>query len=92
MGCDAKVVGFDDDPNGSTGAGGDTNPSTGGGPVRCLTPTAGSATGKVDLLLMVDHSHSMQEKPQLLAQSLPKFLGWLLHPPCVDANGTPPLR
>lgn len=43
---------------------------------------------KLDLLLVVDNSANMPEKAALFAESVEYLLEQLVHPPCVDANGT----
>ncbi len=42
---------------------------------------------KVDVLLVVDDSASMDDKRELLAKTIPDFVDRLLHPNCLDANG-----
>ena len=44
-------------------------------------------TDKVDLLLVVDNSASMQDKQIVLAETLPRLLGQIVSPPCVDDSG-----
>ncbi|MBN1605786.1 MAG: hypothetical protein JW940_04095 [Polyangiaceae bacterium] len=53
-----------------------------------LDPLPGvTQTDKVDLLLVLDNSHSMQDKQVLLARSMPRLLAQLANPPCVDDSG-----
>ncbi len=42
---------------------------------------------RLDLLLVVDNSISMQPKQEVLAQVLPELIAGLVSPPCVDERG-----
>ncbi|HEY2407902.1 MAG TPA: hypothetical protein VGI10_17965 [Polyangiaceae bacterium] len=62
---------------GAAGAGGaDTTPQV-------------TSSNKLDLLLMIDNSASMQDKQSVLAAAVPKLVSRLVAPICVDANGAP---
>src|SRR6478736_2860399 len=70
----------------TAGNGGDGNSGNGG--------SGGPTTGhlipnKLDLLLMIDNSPSMQEKQDLLKTALPLLLARLVRPICVDSDGKP---
>jgi hypothetical protein len=51
--------------------------------------TALNRVTKVDLLFMIDNSGSMADKQDVLAQVIPDLVDRLLHPICVDADGSP---
>ena len=65
-------------------------------PVGESTPTttnvvvqkqANNAITGIDLLLMIDNSSSMADKQTTLAAAVPRLLGQLVQPNCVDASG-----
>ncbi|MCC6525871.1 MAG: hypothetical protein IT373_24705 [Polyangiaceae bacterium] len=63
----------------TTGTGG-TGGAGGGG---------GNASGKVDLLVVIDNSRGMADKHSVLAATLPELVGALVNPRCLDASGLP---
>ncbi len=80
--CGGKVV-----VDGLGGDGGDlTTTATG---TTTTPPPPLLVPDKVDLLLVVDNSRSMDDKQQILAKTLPDVLLGLLSPRCVDASGAP---
>jgi hypothetical protein len=81
-----------EEPSGTGGGGGMAEGGQGGdaGSIDpdSLDPLPGvTKTDKVDLLLVVDNSASMQDKQAVLAQTMPRLLGQLVNPPCVDDSG-----
>src|SRR5260221_4486579 len=45
------------------------------------------ASGKVDLLFMIDNSGSMGDKQELLREAIPDLLTRLVNPKCIDDTG-----
>ncbi len=52
-----------------------------------VTQFAQTAVDKIDLLFMIDNSQSMADKQLLLAEAVPRLVGRLLNPPCLDGAG-----
>ena len=63
-----------------------TGPGTGGATSSFNRLTNNAVTG-IDLLLMIDNSASMADKQATLADAVPRLLGQLVQPNCVDASG-----
>ena len=75
-GCDNVIAVEDGGPSTSTG-------------LPPVPPSNATTSDKIDLLLVVDNSASMSDKQEILAASIPKLLGGLANPACVDADGVP---
>jgi hypothetical protein len=60
-----------------------------GPPSTDFLPLRTATFDKLDLLLMVDNSISMSGKQQILADAVPTLVRHLVHPDCVDAQGSP---
>ena len=54
-----------------------------------FTQTVPTSIDKIDLLLAIDNSSSMADKQAILADAVPKLVGGLLNPNCVDDAGNP---
>jgi hypothetical protein len=52
-----------------------------------VTPIRVDPVARIDLLLVVDNSTSMQDKQSLLAKAVPRLVERLINPDCVDAAG-----
>ena len=68
----------------TTGAGGAGNAGGGGNGGSSSTAVRPAA---IDLLFMVDNSASMADKQSILAAAVPRLLGRLTQPNCVDSSG-----
>ncbi|MFO0760330.1 MAG: hypothetical protein U0359_27865 [Byssovorax sp.] len=82
--CGGKVI-----ADGIGGEGGSTGTSSSTGTTTTMPPPPLLTPQKVDLLLVVDNSRSMDDKQQILASTLPDVLLGLLSPRCVDGSGNP---
>src|SRR6478736_1618442 len=81
---DNDGIGGSGDNGGSGGSGNNFGNGGSGGPT-----TGHLVPNKLDLLLMIDNSPSMQEKQDLLKTALPLLLARLVRPICVDSDGKP---
>jgi hypothetical protein len=74
----------------SAGAGGgDDGSSATGASAGAPATTSHGVSDKIDLLLMIDNSASMQDKQELLKTAVPVLVSRLANPLCVNSDGTP---
>jgi hypothetical protein len=78
----------------SAGGGPDASAGEGGQPVVVDLPerielVRDQVPNKLDLLLMIDNSISMQDKQQLLADAMQHLVDRLVQPRCLDVEGVP---
>jgi len=73
---------------GDSGGGAGRHPTIGnGGSGSAEPPTSHLIPNKLDILLMIDSSPSMQEKQDLLKAAVPVLVARLVRPLCVDSDG-----
>jgi hypothetical protein len=87
-GCGSKVQPGTGGQGGEGGEG--AGSGQGGGGQGGSNPGACVNAERMDILIAVDNSRGMADKQQVLAQSIPEFVGVLLNPACVDDSGALP--